>query len=65
VLGHGRKSSHIGSCLLGRLKAKIDSKITLQYSPLGCKLLVYHYEEACHLPFVSRRAVGSLDTSGH
>ena len=28
----------------------------MQYNLWWCKLLVYHYEEACHLPFVSRRA---------
>ena len=35
----------------------------LQYILWWCKLLVYHYEEACHLPFVSRRAQLKLSKS--
>ena len=33
----------------------------LQYKGLWCKLLAYHGEEACRLPFVSRRAPLRLD----
>lgn len=28
----------------------------MQYNQLWSRLLVYHYEEACRFPFVSRRA---------
>ena len=40
-----------------------DSKIILQCKGLWCKLRVYHSEEVCRLPFVSRRAQLRLGSS--